>query len=85
MTEDAEDKAATIEELTSKVDILQNDKNYIKKSYDSLLAKHKKMRNENILIPKEKKDEESKDNRVSMNIEDDLTTNLQEEVRKLHS
>ena len=85
MREDAEDKTATIEELTAKVDILQNDKNYIKKSYDSLLAKHKQMRNEHILIPKEKKNEEAKDNRASAPLEDDLTTNLQEEVRKLHS
>ena len=30
---------------------------YIKKSYDSLLNKHKTMQNENFLIPKEKKND----------------------------
>lgn len=34
------------------VDILTNDKKFLKKSYDSLMAKFKKIQEENILIPK---------------------------------
>lgn len=40
---------------------MQNNNNFIKKSYDSLQNKLKKLQNENIIIPKEKKEgEESK-------------------------
>ena len=43
------------------------------------------MQSENILIPKEKKDEKKEAGESSeKKMEDDLTQNLQEEVRKLH-
>ena len=46
-----------IQQLNGKVEILQNNNKYIKKSYDSLLNKHKTMQNDNFLIPKEKKND----------------------------
>ena len=55
--DDIDDKDAVIQQLNGKVEILQNNNKYIKKSYDSLLNKHKTMQNENFLIPKEKKND----------------------------
>ena len=39
-------------QLQQTVDILTNDKKFLKKSYESLMNKFKKIQVENILIPK---------------------------------
>ena len=76
------------------MEILTSGKNFIKKSYDSLMAKLKRIEEENFLIPK-KKEEESKaaDNAVntsstsaesSTSADGDLSAILQNEVRQLH-
>jgi len=53
------DKDDKIEQLQATVEILTSGKNFIKKSYDSVMNKLKKLEEENFLIPK-KKDEEKK-------------------------
>lgn len=75
------------------MEILTSGKNFIKKSYDSLMAKLKRIEEDNFLIPK-KKEEESKaeDNAIasstsaesSTSADGDLSAILQNEVRQLH-
>ena len=88
LQEDVEDKDVKIDQLTGKVEIMQNNNNFIKKSYDSLQTKLKKLQTENIIIPKEKKGEgeekKVEDDENPKNQVDDLQQNLQEEIRKLH-
>ena len=51
------DKDEKIENLTTTVQIERSGKNFIKKSYDALMAKFKRIEEENFLIPKKSKDE----------------------------
>lgn len=50
------DKDDKIDQLTATVEILTSGKSFIKKSYDSLQNKIKKMEEENFLIPKKKEE-----------------------------
>lgn len=51
-------------QLQETVDILTNDKKFLKKSYESLMTKCKKIHEENILIPKKSAPEEMKDSKT---------------------
>jgi len=46
------DRDESMSQLQQTVDILTNDKKFLKKSYESLMNKFKKIQEENILIPK---------------------------------
>jgi hypothetical protein len=74
--------------LQQTVDILTNDKKFLKKSYESLMAKFKKIQEENILIPKKQgASEEDQKSTFQKDANDPgqlLTAHLQEEVRNLH-
>ncbi len=67
------------------MEILTSGKSFIKKSYDSLQNKIKKMEEENFLIPKKKEeakgDEQAEADAEKANAEGDLNTILQNEVR----
>lgn len=52
LQETLSDKEETLTQLQQTVEILTNDKKFLKKSYDSLMTKFKKIQEENILIPK---------------------------------
>lgn len=71
-------------QLQQTVDILTNDKKFLKKSYESLMNKFKKIQEENILIPKKIGQEEERPSVVDSDPNQLLTVHLQEEVRKLH-
>ena len=62
------DKDEKIEHLQAQMEVLQSGKAFIKKSYDSLMAKFKKIEDENLLIPK-KKSEEAKGEQESKPVE----------------
>lgn len=73
-------------QLQQTVDILTNDKKFLKKSYESLMNKFKKIQEENILIPKKHGQEDERPSVVKDAADPNqlLTLHLQEEVRKLH-
>ena len=58
-------------------------KNFIKKSYDSLMAKLKRIEEDNFLIPK-KKEESKVDQKSEASTDQELSTILQNELRQLH-
>ena len=57
------------------MEILTSGKNFIKKSYDSLMAKLKRIEEENFLIPK-KKEEESKSEEAESSYDEQLVDRL---------
>jgi len=66
--------------LQATIEILTSGKNFIKKSYDSLMAKLKRIEEENFLIPKKK--EESKNGaKAEATADTELQTILQNELR----
>ena len=69
------EKEEEITNLKNNVQVLTSSKNFIKKSFDSLQNKLKKIQSENFLIPKVKKEEEKKDD-VGGLMDDDLSSIL---------
>ena len=64
LTDESQDKDDKIDQLNTTIEILNSDKTYIKKSYDSLLEKYKRIQDENILIPKKNQTEEEKGDKL---------------------
>lgn len=75
------EKDDEIKNVKHNVEILTSSKNFIKKSYDALQVKVKKIESENFLIPKVKKEEQKKDEEADGSDGSDLTTILQNELR----
>ena len=90
LQEQIEDKDEKIEELKSKVEILTSGKNFIKNAHEKLLAKQKKLEEENFIIPKKKEEskesEESSEESTQPSTDGDggLSAILQNELRQLH-
>ena len=90
--EESQDKDDKIEELQANVEIHVNAKNFLKKSYDSLMAKLKRIEEENFLIPKKKeadggpanKPKEGGGEEEKGGQDNELNTILQNELRQLH-
>ena len=82
--ETIQDKDEKIEQLQATIEILTSGKNFIKKSYDSLMAKLKRIEEENFLIPKKKEESKADQKNSEASTDQELSTILQNELRQLH-
>lgn len=84
------DKDEKIEQLQATIEILTSGKNFIKKSYDSLMNKLKRIEEDNFLIPKKKEEKkgnaeaETQSAEAQQNSDGGLSAILQNELRQLH-